>query len=187
VIRVNINIDEVIKPIVEKLTEIERGEFGNNLLREVAVTQLAEMKVRIFEEGKDERNGVIGSYSTKPIYVNPNNSPKKFTTVGKTGKSKFSDGTPHKTRFFAQGYNGFKSEIGRNKIGTVNLSLSRDFQNKMTIIGTSNGWGIGWLEDEKYKRALHFQQKYRKQIFSQTKEEKEITQNVINNYLKENI
>jgi hypothetical protein len=187
VIKVNINIDEVLKPIVNKLTDLQKGEFGNNLLREVATTQLAEMKVRIFEDGQDENNGAIGSYSTKPIYVNPNNSPKKFTPIGKTGNNKFSDGRPHKTRYFAQGYKGFKTEIGRNKTGTVNLSLSRDFQNKMTIIATNNGWGIGWLENEKYQRALHFQNKYQKQIFSQTEQEQEITQKVINNYLDQNI
>lgn len=185
-IKVNVNIDEILNPVIQKLTDIN-GEFGNNLLREVATTQLAEMRVRIFEEGKDENNGVIGNYSTKPIYVNPNNSPKKFETIGKTGRKEFEDGRKHKTKYFAQGYKGFKTEIGRNQIGTVNLSLSRDFQNKMTIIGTSDGWGIGWLEDEKYKRALHFQNKYRKQIFSQTDEEKEKTLVVINSYLNENI
>lgn len=186
-IRVNIDIQEVLKPIVQKLTEIESGELGNNLLREIATTQLAEMKSRIFEDGQDASNTAIGQYSVKPIYVNPNNSPKKFTTKGKTGKSKFADGTPHKTRYFAQGYKGFKSEIGRNILGTVNLSLTREFQNKMTIVATNDGWGIGWLEDEKYKRALHFEQKYRKKIFAQTEQEKEITQNVINNFIKENI
>jgi hypothetical protein len=186
VIKVNANIESILKPIVEKLNSLD-GEFGNNLLREVATTQLAEMKVRIFEDGEDENNSAIGNYSTNPIYLNPNNSPKKFTTAGKSGKTKFKDGRPHKTKYFERGYFAFKSEIGRNKIGTVNLSLSRDFQNKMTIIGTSNGWGIGWLEDEKYNRALHFQEKYRKQIFSQTKNEAEITKKVIDNFLNENI
>lgn len=186
-IKVNIDIKEVLKPIVEKLTELQSGELGNNLLREVATTQLAEMKVRIFEQGKDDNESSIGQYSTKPIYVNPNNSPKKFTPKGKTGKTKFANGELHKTRYFAQGYKDFKSEIGRNTLGTVNLSLSRDFQNKMTIIATSKGWGIGWLEDEKYKRALHFQQKYKKIIFGQTEKEKLITKEVIDSFLNENI
>jgi hypothetical protein len=111
-------------------------------------TSLAQRSIRIFTDGKNTSDSTIGKYSEKPIYVNPNNSPKGFIPVGKGGSASktkssslifnvktrkaktnttksaqvFSNGKPHKTKYFGDGYAGFKSEIGRNP-GFVNLQL----------------------------------------------------------------
>ena len=42
---------------------------------------------RIFVDGKDSADSSIGKYSVKPFYLNPKNSPKKFSVGGK-GKEK---------------------------------------------------------------------------------------------------
>jgi hypothetical protein len=79
------------------------------------------MVERIFEEGK-EVNGKKNKYnSTDPIYVNPDNSPKKFPTKGKKGNAKFSNGEPHKTGYF-ESYKDYRGKIGR-ETGFMNLDL----------------------------------------------------------------
>lgn len=86
---------------------------------------------RIFVEGKDSADSNIGKYSTKPFYLNPKNSPKKFAPKGKTGQTKFKTGKKagqnHKTRYFADGYKGFRNLIGR-QTKFVDLSLVGDLQ-----------------------------------------------------------
>ena len=93
---------------------------------------------RIFVEGKDSADSSIGKYSTKPLYLNPKKSPKKFAVKGKTGKSKFKNGKPHQTRYFADGYKGFRNTIGR-QTKFVDLSLVGDLQSDFAnspFIGT---------------------------------------------------
>ena len=86
---------------------------------------------RIFVEGKDSADSSIGKYSTKPFYLNPKHSPKKFSTKGKTGQTKFKTGVKkgqaHATRYFADGYKGFRNLIGR-QTKFVDLSLVGDLQ-----------------------------------------------------------
>jgi len=90
------------------------------------------MSARIFEKGKNANDGDIGKYDTSnPLYVNPDDSPKKFPTTGKPkangkGASKFEDGTKHKTGYF-ESYAAFRKKIGR-KTDKVNLVLSGDLQ-----------------------------------------------------------
>jgi len=92
---------------------------------------------RIFLDGKNAEGTDIGTYSSNPIYVNPKNSPKKFTPKGKEGKSKFKNGNSHKTAYFND-YLSFKKYIGRNKNkSTVDLiltgELSKDWANAEAI------------------------------------------------------
>lgn len=120
---------------------------------------------RIFMEGKDSADSSIGKYSTKPIYINPKNSPKKFATGGKgkektrirktyiavgessgyvertkekyisISKSKFKNGNPRKSRYFPGGYKEFRDKIGR-ETRFVNLSLTGDLQSDFANAGT---------------------------------------------------
>lgn len=86
------------------------------------------MVERIFEKGKNASDGVIGEYNdTKPLYVNPDRSPKKFRPRGKnSAKSKFKNGNSRKTKYF-KSYKEFRKSIGR-PTGKVNLVLSGNLQ-----------------------------------------------------------
>lgn len=84
--------------------------------------------VRIFEDGKKSDGNLIGQYdTTSPLYANPKNykGGGKFKPLkGKTGKSKFKDGTPHVTRWF-NNYKELRNTLGR-RIDKVNLQLNYD-------------------------------------------------------------
>lgn len=86
------------------------------------------MVERIFEQGKNAQNGSIGQYNdSKPIYVNPDRSPKKFRPRGKnSGKGTFKNGKSRKSKYF-NSYKDFRKSIGR-PTGKVNLVLSGSLQ-----------------------------------------------------------
>lgn len=180
------NIQEVISSL--KIDSFRKGgENYDGLLRAVALTSLAEIKTRIHEEGKAADGADIGRYSTKPLYVNPRNSPKAFTPKGKTGRVKFESGKPLKTRYFADGYGGFKSFIGRNLLGKVNLSLSGQLNKQFLLFPTTDGWGLGWADDEKYTRAIGLERKYRREIYNLTDEEEQKAVGAADKYIEDAI
>ena len=98
--------------------------LAKNIPLALAVSSsMGQQTKRIFTEGLNSQGSVIGNYSQNPIYVNPKNSPKGFTTKGKTGKTKFKDGTTHKTGYFVN-YLAYKKSIGRNQsVQTIDLFL----------------------------------------------------------------
>jgi len=103
---------------------------NNKPLRIGAYSALADMSERIFTQGNNSNGSPIGQYNdSTPIYVSPNQSPKKFPLKGKAGKTTFSDGSPHKTGYF-DSYKAFRSQIGR-RTDTVNLQLTGDFKSDL--------------------------------------------------------
>lgn len=146
-------------------------------VRTAATTALAEIKTRVFERG-EATDGDIGVYSRKPMYVSLSESPRKFVPRGKNSDSpKLKNGKPRRSGYFQGGYDEFKTTVGRN-IGKVNLSLSGQLNNQMTIIATSKGYGLGWNNTEMAKRAQYFPIKYKKQIWLPTKDELELIKSV---------
>jgi hypothetical protein len=94
---------------------------------------------RIFLDGKNAEDVIIGEYSDNEIYVSPNSNKglPKFPLEGKNGSTKFENGNQHKTGYF-KNYLAFKKTIGRNKrIQTVDLfltgSLLRNWANAETL------------------------------------------------------
>lgn len=160
----------------EKINLFVSPENMDTVARIVASTMKAEIGSRIHEEGKAADGSKIGEYNaTDPLYVNPKNQAGiSFPTIGKTGKDTFKGGLKkgqkHKTGYFAS-YLAFKNAIGRNKIGTVNLSLSGQMSNQFTIIATSGGYGLGWQNTEMRERATHLEAKYGKRIWGLTEDE----------------
>jgi len=183
------DMDEVFKNLSQRINSVAEGDGYLDVMRVTATSMNGIIATRIFEKGKSGDGGKIGEYSTDPIYVNPKTSTRQFPTGGKNGATKKKNNAPYKTKFFAGGYNEYKTAIGRNQLGTVNLSLTGQMNNQLTVMPTEKGFGLGWANEDLYKRALHFEQKYQKQIFSLTSEEKEtaidITQNEVINAILE--
>jgi hypothetical protein len=115
--------DEFISQQEQFLQEIvsEGQAFG------VAVSGThADVSKRIFVEGMASNGEPIGEYSDdKPIYVNPNASPVKFTPEGKPGSRVNKQN--RRTKYFAS-YKAFRGAIGREN-AFVNLRLTNILQN----------------------------------------------------------
>lgn len=48
-------------------------------------------------------------------------------TIAEAGKSKFKNGKPHKSKYFAEGYKGYRKNIGR-QVDKIDLSLSGELR-----------------------------------------------------------
>lgn len=188
IIRTNAN--QVMRGLTQRLTN---PQVIDESIRQVATTMLSELGTRVFEKGEATDKGDIGSYSTKPMYVSITANPGRSfgRPIGKTGKSKFTTGKKagedHKSRYFERGYDQFKTTIGRNQLGKVNLSLSGQFARQMTVIPTSKGYGIGWTNSEMFKRAGYFTQKYNKKIWLLNEDETKLAKDLAKKYYFENL
>lgn len=166
-----LTIPEYIKLNEERLKKLAEGKPMGIA---VATTHAAQVK-RIYTKGKDSQDSKIGSYnSSDPLYVNPKKSPKGFQVAGKTGETAFSDGSPHKTRWFPS-YKAFRQQIGR-ETAFVNLRLSGqeqlDFSNSLIAV-TPLKWTSGFKSDINADKSTGHERKYGK-IFNLTKGEEEL-------------
>ena len=132
---------EFNKKLDEQLLKISDAKF---LLTSVTEVHSRQVK-RIFEQGLNGNGAKIGNYnSTDPLYVNPDESPVKFPTKGKTGEKTFKSGKEHKTGYF-DSYKAFRNEIGRSTT-FVNLRLTEnlklDFTNSVTQSGSGYVTGV---------------------------------------------
>lgn len=111
-----------LKGYVKELEQRAKDLSDSRPFFEIAAfTHRAQVK-RIFDLKKNSQGGIIGEYSTKPIYVDPRDSPRSIgRPIGKSKKSKFKDGTDHKSRYFPGGYKEFKQKVRGST--TVDLFL----------------------------------------------------------------
>lgn len=128
------------------------------------------MANRIFNEGKNTNEASIGRYnSTDAIYVNPNNSPRKFTPAGKPGSNVKK--AKRATRWFSS-YRSFRATIGR-ETSKVNLNLFGLLQSDF-VTGFS-GSGLIYTSVLKnpinQKKRLGIEEHFKAKIFSISKEE----------------
>ena len=123
---------------IEEFTASENGFFT------AASTTHAELIERIFDEGKKTDGSQIGTYSTKPTYIDPAKSPVKFAGKGKNGAKT-------KTKYFQGGYKQFRGEIGRQN-AKVDLALSNamrlEFSNNVT---SENGNWVYSIDVNRHK------------------------------------
>ncbi len=154
-------------------------------LKRAAASTLAMQATRIFVNGQNSDGGDIGQYNaTDPFYVNPGTSAgaakgnKKANVsglgkpTGKTGKTSFSDGRPHKT-VWVQSYKSFKGKIGQpnDKVRLVlSGDLRSDFSSSQLQKVSTHEYVSGVKRDINVKKAEGLQDKYGP-IFYPTKNE----------------
>lgn len=158
-----------------KMLDKRLDSFVNSkAVGQVYSTILADMVIRIFEEGKNSSGDFIGKYSTNDTYINTEKeSPKKLPARGKNGNTKFKDGNPHKTTFFGGGYKEFKGKIGRGS-SFVNLRLFGLLQNDMAagLIKKGDVWQIALKRQFNADKARGNEDRFDHKIFALTTDER---------------
>lgn len=148
----------------------------------IAVLAINEMRVkRLFEDGINTSGGKIGSYnSTKPVYINPADSPRKGNQIGKSGKKIKS--------LYYPSYKAFRAGMGRES-GFINLRLNNELQNDLAngnLARSTNGitppipikisntkYRITLKKDINIKKVEGLEKRFGK-FLEHTKEEKEL-------------
>lgn len=199
IVRINSNLAKTANSLAAKLKLLEPGgAIYENIMRAVSLTMLSEVKRRIHNEGKAADGGNIGHYSTKPIYVSryaldanklepfvgkpsetlPNNAfvrakstnvKSKKTTSKKVGVK--ANGTTRRSTYVKGGYEEYKTRIGRNELGKVNLSLSGQMNAQFVVLEDGNRYFLGWPNDLYGDIAEGQETHFRKKIWKLTAEE----------------
>lgn len=141
-------IKQFNKKLDEQLEKISDAKFLLSCVSEVHSRQVK----RIFDQGLDGKGGRIGQYnSTKPLYVDPDTSPKSFPLKGKSGSDTFKSGKKHKTGYF-DSYKAFRQAINK-QTSFVDLRLKEDlkldFTNSLTLFGRVYQTGTKRAENSK--------------------------------------
>jgi hypothetical protein len=125
-------------------------------------TVLALQKQRIFVGGKDGQESQIGQYSTKPISISKD---KQSRNTGQTR--------------FPGGYAEYKTKIGKNP-GYVNLQNTSQMMMDYSfhVLG-NDAYGLGFNNEENYKKSKWAEEKYNKEIFFQSDRESKVLTQVI--------
>lgn len=176
---VSSNVNTVIEQIKQKLSIANIDELITTVSQAVYASNLK----RIHTDGKNVAGGNIGKYSTEPIYVNPKKSPKKFITGGKVDKkSTFKNGKTRKTKYFANGYKGFRASIGRDA-NTVNLQLTGSLLANLQLKPITLGAEIGFLSNKKRLIAEGLEDHFNCKIWGVSNEDKTMVKSIINNFI----
>lgn len=183
------NLGDAKKLIRNSINVLRRSK--NNAL--VVVTKELEgtMKKRIFERGQSVGGGKIGKYSRKPMYVSKEGAKSQYGSQirqggirprGKNSKrSKFKNGNPRRSAYFAGGYAEFRKAVGRQS-SYVDLSLTGSLMSSIQTGTRQNRVVLGFVSDRKFRLAEYHEEKYGKSIFSPSRTEEKVTRT---NFLKE--
>lgn len=174
----NSNANKVVLNIENKL---KKASDVSSLQRIVGSYLWASNWDRI-TQGIAVNGSAIGSYSNRPMYVNPNLSPKKFAPMGKNGQVKFKNGRPHRTKYFI-GYREFRGQIGRD-ITKVNLQLTGRLRLDWILNQQGSNWVIGWRSKYGALVSRGNEQRFGKLIFGISKKDQEQIVLIQNEFIK---
>lgn len=170
------NMDEVLGRLKKEFSPTNMDK----MVREIAMNVYASNLRRVHNEGKAV-SGNIGKYSTKPLYVNPAKAGvRQFSKKGKTGKTVFKNGKPHKTGYFS-GYGSFKSAIGFST--TVNMEVTGRLRADWVILRSGSTYQIGFQSSYGKKISEGNEDHFGKQIWGVTDDDRRINTQIINRYL----
>lgn len=167
--------EQLAKKYTDIIQKLERGD----MLAIAAFTSASETQQRIFDKGMGSEGNSLKEMSTKPIYINPENSPRGFQAEGKTGKKEFKSGKrkgqKYVTKYFSGGYKQYKQVIGRANKYLQNFGrLRSDMAAGLTALNPVNNsveWGP--KSQDNIDKILGLQRR-KGAILSPTKQEREL-------------
>jgi len=173
------NISKVIDNIIIKLQPAHLTQ----LVTTVSQSVYASSSARVFNRGMNVNERPLWRYSTKPIYVNPSKSPKKFPTGGKASRSGeyFENGKKRHTRYFTGGYKDFRNKIGR-RIDVVDLQLTGRLRASYQMVISGNSVDIGFISSKEARIAQRHEQRFGCIIFGLSEKDKKDIQLIMDNF-----
>jgi len=162
----------------KKLTEavVRVLETQNRLGIETMLNLQADMLDRVFYKGIDADGNSIGKYSKKPLYVSISGqtSQQRSSSLRPRGKDsnspKFKNGNTRKSQYFADGYFGFRSVVGRQN-QKVDLKLTGSLQGSIQVGESNNITTLAFNNDTQFEKAKGNEKRFNKVIFSASESE----------------
>lgn len=149
----------------------------------------AQMKFRIFLEGRTTDGAEIGHYSTKETYINPDKlssliAKGKLKKQGKFSKKPlFKNGNPRKTMYLKGGYKEFKDKVNFDS-NVYNLTLTGTSKDSIKIGKKGDDIVLGFSSEARRKILQGHETRLKKKIFEPSKEELKAVAEVIEKELR---
>lgn len=142
------------------------------IMREVAIAVLPQLSHRVHKEGKDSAGNQIGIYSPGYMKIRTGNfgNAARFKKGEKKGqfKTQKSQAKSEAGTFTKGNHIGESRRVyNRDADPKVILSLTRQMENDLSVVETPDGYGIGYLNDFNYQKAIWCEETYKKPILSQ--------------------
>jgi len=179
------NLSDVVNKIDLKLESVENTD---KLIRTLATNLLASNQRRIHNDGKDVNLANIGGaeYSTTPTYVSLDQMPVKKKGRGKNSSKPFKNGNPRKSRYYAGGYKGFRSDQ-RRQTSKVDLRLTGRLQSDLVIAEKKNSWVVGFATDYGVDISNGMEEKYKQRIWGVSKDDDKMISLEVSDFVKKQL
>ena len=166
-ISVTTNIGQQVKGLVTKLNP---NNLRDKVLRAVANSVFADMKVRIHRDGKDSSGNQIGIYT--PEYMKVRTGQFATNEVYKRGAKK---GQLKPIGVYTKGKNKGqpREKYNRTNDTKVVISLTRQMENDFAVIHSGKDYGLGYKNSLNRDKVDWVEATYKKDIFKMTEAEKE--------------
>ncbi len=175
--RYTLNINEVVSIFKEQLAALANPD---GLVREVATGLLSEIRVRVHRDGIASNGQPIGTYSPEYMTVRTGSykNAATFKTGFRAGQQKNAGTT---TRGAAAGAKRTRYNLPADTkvIGVLTGQMMNDFK----IIDLADGYGLGYTNDENYKKSQYLETTYKKEIWQPTAEESQKVDLIIEAFL----
>ena len=165
---------------VELSKVVEKTVIESQKAVEVGMIELrANFINRIFKDGLATNGGLIGYYSTKPIYVSISGAKKAYGSQvrssslkgkGKYSSKDFANGKKRRSQYMAGGYAEFRTVVGR-KADKVNLDLTGTLKGSIQLGQRQNTISLEIRGTEEPKKAAGLEKHFGKTIFAVSSEE----------------
>ena len=163
----------------------------DRLCYKIASDLKGEIKHRVHEEGLASDGSKIGTYSKGYIKVRTGNYSDAARYKRGTNKGKFKEKKEKKGEagVFTKGPRKGQPRPRYNRKETdIVLSLTRQMEMDMKAtdpIPVQNGFGVGYSNDFNYDKAIWNEKRYGKPIWSLSKEENQLAQDIVKKYVDE--
>jgi hypothetical protein len=179
------NFSDAINRIKDKVN-INPKEL-DKVLKVAATSVQGTMMRRVFNNGKDSKNGMIGNYSTKPTLVGRSSFVNKgaWDRVYRSKSYKWVTFRGRKLKVLTGGYKQIRQLEGK-ETASVNLTRTGKLSKSLVIEPTANGYIIGFLPYGA-KLSKYQEDHWNKMIFAPSSNEKRIITTIVNNYFNSKI
>lgn len=165
------NINQVAEVLIGKLKNLAQND---EMLRTCAVSVLDLMKKRVHQNGIASDGSQIGTYSKG--YMVKRTGAYKDAKISKSGVLKHAGNIRNTTTA--------RPKYNRTNDTKVIASLTRQMENDEQVIGLQDGsYGIGFSNNDNYKKSQYVEKTYNKKIFALAEPEKEAVQQIVKHYV----
>lgn len=161
-IKIRTNTSSVLSNLERKIMALSSTD---DMLRDIAVNLLPEVRHRIHTDGMDASENLIGEYS--PGYMSVRTGIFKSNKTFTRGKQK---GETKPEGVFIKGKNKGQPRPTFNRTNDTKVvaSLTRQMENDLSVLATEKGYGLGYKNAENAKKAEYVEGTYKKKTFALT-------------------